>query len=182
MNFEPDKLEIRNAKPEDVLGINTVLYKAWLVTYPNEEFGITKEDIEESYKSVFTEESIKKREEGMRNIPANQKRLVAVYEGQIVGATSMVKNEEYNQLRTIYILPEFQGKGIGSKLYREAVIFCDKSKKLIVQVATYNTNAIRFYEKHGFVDTGKRFTDEQFRFKSGAIIPEMELEIQPGNF
>ena len=118
----------------------------------------------------------------MRHIPKNQKRLVAVYEDRVVGVTTMIQREEYNQLQTIYVLPEFQGKGIGKMLYAGAVRFCDTSKKLIVQVATYNNTAIAFYQKLGFVDTGKRFQDERFRFKSGAIIPEMELEIEAGKY
>jgi ribosomal protein S18 acetylase RimI-like enzyme len=44
-----------------------------------------------------------------------------------------------------------------------------------VEVATYNANAIRFYEGLGFVDTGKRMSDPKFTMKSGAIIPEMEM-------
>ncbi len=182
MNIDLNNIQVRNAVPQDVRGINNVLYQAWLVTYPNEEYGITREDIEDDYKDVFTEESIKKREENMRNIPEKQKRLVAVYEDKIVGVLTMVRNEDNNQLRTIYILPEFQGKGIGKMLYAEAIKFCDKNKKLIVQVATYNTNTIEFYEKLGFVDNGNRFTEERFRFKSGAIIPEMEMEIEAGKF
>jgi predicted GNAT family acetyltransferase len=182
MNFDISHLHIRDAEPGDVRGVNQVLYEAWLVTYPNAEIGITKEDIEHSYVDTFTEEAIRKKEERMRHIPKNQKRLVAVYENRVVGVTTMVQREEYNQLQTIYILPEFQGKGIGTMLYAEAVRFCDTNKKLIVHVATYNHTAIAFYQKRGFVDTGKRFQDEQFRFKSGAIIPEMELEIEVGRY
>ena len=182
MTVDLKNIQIRDAAPQDVRGINNVVYQAWLVTYPNEEYGITREDIEDDYKDVFTEESITKREESMRNIPENQKRLVAVYEGKIVGVSTTVRNEDNNQLRTIYILPEFQGKGIGKMLYAEAIKFCDKNKKLIVQVATYTTDAIEFYKKLGFVDKGNRFTEERFRFKSGVIIPEMELEIEAGKF
>ncbi|MFZ2522424.1 MAG: hypothetical protein WAX44_00605 [Minisyncoccia bacterium] len=29
--------------------------------------------------------------------------------------------------------------------------------------------------KLGFVDTGRRFNDERFRMRSGAILPEMEM-------
>lgn len=157
------------------MGILNVLHKAWLDTYPNAEIGVTVDDVEDSYKDSFKEESIRKMEAGLANIPKNQRRLVAVCDGVIVGVTTMVRNEENNQLRTIYILPEFQGKGIGRRLYAEAAGFCDLSKDTIVQVATYNDRAIDFYKKLGFIDTGKRFSEERFRMKSGAIIPEMEL-------
>ena len=37
---------------------------------------------------------------------------------------------------------------------------------------------IEFYEKLGFEDTGKRWTDEKFTMASGATFPEMELRIK----
>ncbi len=92
----------------------------------------------------------------------------------------MVRNEDYNQLKTIYVLPEFQGKGIGKMLYEEVVKFSDPEKDTIVHVATYSKQAIEFYKKLGFVDTGKRFSEERFKMKSGAIIPEMEMILKVG--
>ena len=60
MNINLKQVHIRNAAPEDVRGINQVLYQARLATYPNTEIGLTKEDIEYSYADTFTEETIKK--------------------------------------------------------------------------------------------------------------------------
>jgi len=57
--------------------------------------------------------------------------------------------------------------------------FFAKDKKTIVQVADYNDKAIAFYQKLGFVDTGKRFTNEKHKMPiSGNCIPEMEMEIK----
>lgn len=177
MNENSPDIQIKDALPEDAWGIRNVLYKAWLTTYPNKDLGITVEDIEDSYKDKFTEESIKNFQDKIASTPPNQKRLVAKIGDKIVGATTMVRNDNDNQLRTIYILPEFQGQGIGTRLWEEIRKFADPGKKMIVQVATYNEKAINFYKKLGFVDNGKRFVDEAFRMKSGAIIPEMEMEI-----
>jgi GNAT superfamily N-acetyltransferase len=148
-------IQIVDADPLDAEGITTVYYKTWLATYPNKEIGITREDIEESYKDSFTEES-----------------------DRVVGVARMIRNENNNQLQTIYVLPEFQGKGIGKMLWAEAKSFCDPAKDIIVQVATYNQNAIEFYKKLGFVDTGKRWSDDKWKMKSGATIPEMELVLK----
>lgn len=175
-----EKIKIEKAIPEDALGITTVLYKTWLDTYPNEEIGITREDVEESYKESFTDEKIKSQQQNIANAPQNQLRLVAKIGDQVVGVSTMIRNENNNQLRTIYVLTEFQGKGIGNMLWREAKKFCDPAKDTIVQVATYNKKAISFYEKLGFVDTGKRWSDPKWKMKSGATIPEMELVIKAG--
>ena len=45
-------------------------------------------------------------------------------------------------------------------------------------MATYNQKAIDFYKKLGFEETGKNFSQERFRMKSGSIIPETELCIE----
>ncbi|HEY1037018.1 MAG TPA: GNAT family N-acetyltransferase [Candidatus Paceibacterota bacterium] len=168
-------VRITDAQPEDAFGITDVLYKAWLATYPNQKLGITVEDIEESYKEHFTPENILRSQERLRNIPANQKRVVAKDGDLIVGAAALVINENNNQLRTIYVLPEYHGKGIGTALWNAVKDFSDPGKDTIVQLADYNEQAIKFYEKMGFVDTGKRFFDDAFVFKSGARMPEMEM-------
>ena len=171
-------IKILDAVPEDALGMTTVFYKAWLKAYPNEEAGVTMDDIEDSYKDSFTEEGIGKMQEKLKQPRIKEKRLVAKEGDLIVGTATMVRNEENNQLRTIYVLPEYQGKGIGKMLWEEARKFCDPEKDTIVQVVTYNEQAINFYMKLGFVDTGKRFTEERFKMKSGAILPEMEMVLR----
>ena len=84
-NIEKEKMRITSAIPEDAEGITNVLYKAWLATYPNEELGITRGDIEESYKDAFTVEKIKAQQEAIKNTPDNQKRIVARYGDLVVG-------------------------------------------------------------------------------------------------
>lgn len=170
-----DNLHIIEAKPEDALGITNVFYKTWLATYPNEEHGVTVEDIEDSYKDEFSEEKIENLKKLIQNVPENKKRFVAKVGDEIVGACTAIKEEDYNHLRTLYVLPEYQGKGIGTKLWYEAEKFFDPNKNTIVQVAEYTKPAIEFYKKLGFVDTGKRIQNESERLKSGTIITDMEM-------
>ena len=63
-------------------------------------------------------------------------------------------------------------------LWASAQKHFDADKDTIVQVVTYNANAIGFYKKLGFQETGKKIMDERFRMKSGAITPETELVIK----
>ncbi len=171
------KLDI--AKPEDAKGIINVLHKTWLATYPNKELGITTEDIEESYKDSYTEENLSQLRNKIKNSPINEKRIVVKKGGEIVAVATAVKEEDKNELRTIYVLPEFQGMGIGKMLWLEMKNFCDPSKDIVVHVATYSQNTIEFYKKLGFVDTGKRFGDTSWRAKKmGVSIPEMEMVIK----
>lgn len=168
-------IEITQPTPDDAKGIITVLYKTWLATYPNDVIGITMDDIEDSYKDAFSDERIQRGAESIKNIPLNQKRLIAKDGDTVVGMATMVRNELNNQLRTMYVLPEYQGRGLGTKLWQNVKEFIDPTKDTIVHVADYNLQAINFYKKIGFIDTGKRFSDERFKMKNGVCIPEMEM-------
>src|SRR3989344_3200491 len=170
-----EEVKILDAVPDDALGITNVFYKAWLATYPNKEKGVTVEDIEDSYKDEFSEEKIENLKELIRNLPENKKRLVAKIGDLVVGACTVIRNEDYNHLRTLYVLPEFQNKGIGTKLWNKANEFFDPKKDTFVQVADYTENAINFYKKLGFIDTGKRTAQESDKLKSGAVIIDMEM-------
>lgn len=171
-------IKITDATAQDVEGIQTVFDETWLATYPNEEEGITREDILDKRQDSFNPGRLQKKREHFANLPQNQKFVVAKDGDSVVGLCSILQEIEYNKFSAIYILPEYQGRGIGTKLWEAVVPFLDTAKDTIVQVATYNKNAIAFYEKLGFIDTGKRFSDEKFRMKSGALIPEMELVLK----
>jgi ribosomal protein S18 acetylase RimI-like enzyme len=169
------EVKIFEAGPEDAFGITNVLYKTWLSTYPNQKIGLTVDDIEDSYKDEFTIEKINNLKEVIKNSPKNKKRFVAKIKDQIVGTCTAVIGEDSNNLRTLYVLPEFQGLGIGKMLWKKADDFFDPKKDTFVQVADYTENAINFYKKLGFVETGKRIENESQKFKSGAVISEIEM-------
>lgn len=171
-------IRIGVALPKDAYAIQEVFYKTWLTTYPNNDAGVTVDDIEDQYKDAFTEERLQKIQEDLLNPKKEKTLLVARCEGKVVGVCRIIRRSDKNQLHAIYVLPEYQGKGIGKLLWTEAQNYFDQDKDIVVEVATYNTNAIAFYKKLGFMDTGRRFSDEKFRMKSGALIPEMELEIK----
>jgi ribosomal protein S18 acetylase RimI-like enzyme len=102
--------------------------------------------------------------------------MVAKDGARVVGVCLFVERETCNQLQSIYVLPEYQGKGIGALFWKKCLAFLDPAKETIVQVATYNKKAIDFYSRLGFIDTGKRFTEERHRMPiSKALIPEMEM-------
>lgn len=182
MNIESKEnspeIKILPATPEDARGVAELFYKTWLATYPNEKAGITVDDVEDRFKNAFTEESLAKRAERMSQLKENETFFLAKEGDKVVGACNVVRHPDKNQLQAIYVIPEYQGKGVGKLLWEQAQKYFEADKDTIVQVATYNTNAIEFYKKLGFEETGKEFSDEKFRMKSGAIIPETEMVIK----
>jgi ribosomal protein S18 acetylase RimI-like enzyme len=169
-------VEITTAALEDVVGIQDVLYRTWLATYPSEMFGINVDDIEEMYKDRNSEETLAKRREQVSR--PQETTLVAKEKDKVVGLCRIIKRKDKSVMEAIYILPEYQRLGIGSSVWREAQKLLDPKKDVVVQVATYNTDAIEFYKRRGFRDTGKRWAEEKFRLKSGAVIPAMEMIIK----
>ncbi len=167
--------QIRKITPDDILALHKIYFLAWLDTYPNDEFHITKEDIIYKYEQRLTPEKIQEGKEKILRTTENELKLLLEYKGEIVALCNVVKEQEYNQLQAIYVLPEYQGLGLGPALWFEAKKFLDANKNTIVHVASYNNRAIRFYEKLGFISTDKVFSDEKFKMRNGAIIPELEM-------
>ncbi len=71
-------------------------------------------------------------------------------------AQTDIKSEESIELERIYVLKEFQGNQIGKEMLQEAEkIGVQKNKEFLwLGVWQKNINAIRFYEKYGFVKFG----------------------------
>lgn len=166
--------------PDDISQIEEVFFRTWMASCPNDQIGITKEDIEEYFKDRGNPDQLAARVAHLSALPPNELFLVAKKSDQIIGVCRVIIRERVNQLQSIYVLPEYQGQGVGSVLWSNAYKFLDSAKETIVQVATYNEQAIAFYRSLGFVDTGRRFTEERHRMpKSGVFIPEMELKLTP---
>ncbi|MEI6480576.1 MAG: GNAT family N-acetyltransferase, partial [bacterium] len=143
--------------------------------YPNEEYGITREDIEDMFSKNDNPETLERVKERIKNLGEHTRILVVEIDRKIVGTSRILREESRGKFQTCYVLPEYQGKGIGSMFWNNALKWFDVEKDIFLEVAVYNKNAIYFYEKLGFVDTGKRISDERFKLKSGVVIPEIEM-------
>lgn len=165
-------IEVRDATVEDVEQIRHVLKTTWLATYPNEELGITKEDIEQRFNDSTPEarERLTKWKQNINTKP-DQHEWVVKSGDQVIGWCLARKGGE-NHIQTLYVLPEFQGKGVGGRLLTAALDWIGKGKGVSLNVASYNQKAIDFYKRYGFVDMGKAAQTDLQPFPSGAVIPE----------
>jgi ribosomal protein S18 acetylase RimI-like enzyme len=168
------EIEISLVTPEDYAGAMDVIYQAQLANYPNEELGITKEDIEANFSVQLTEEKIQEGEERWRCLPENpnERYFIAKQNGKVIGRCIVERRDDVNQLNDIYIHPDAQGKGLGKKFWQEALTFFDPTKDTVVMVLPYNEQAKGFYTNLGFVETGRKAHEgEGAKMKSGAIMP-----------
>lgn len=88
--------------------------------------------------------------------------LVAEVDDKIIGFLSAERGS-YNRIKhTAYIvvgiLPEYQGKGVGTNFFKKLKEWSMQSKltRLELTVMTHNEEAICLYEKNGFVIEGLR--------------------------
>lgn len=173
-------IQIRVSTSDDVYQIREVQKNTWIDTYPNEENGISKKDVEEVFQIDITPTGQMKMEERKKRYQnPNLRTWVATDDDQIVGFCSAGKESDKNRIHAIYLLPSYQGKGIGRLLLESAFAWLGKEKDIYVNVVQYNDKAIGFYKKMGFLETGKTgIFDTVSILPSGKDLPEMELIIK----
>lgn len=84
--------------------------------------------------------------------------LVARVNEKAVGYIGMWKVLNEGHITNVAVHPEFRHQGIGDQLVSELLSLCEKENIDLVtlEVRKSNQNAIRLYEKHGFVAEGIR--------------------------
>ncbi|MSU75099.1 MAG: N-acetyltransferase, partial [Candidatus Magasanikbacteria bacterium] len=93
---------------------------------------------------------------------------------KVVGFCVARKAKLCNILGAIYVLPRYQGKGIGQKLAGVAFEWLGK-KDIVVDVVKYNATAIVFYKKLGFKKIGATPKKDLYKLPSGKMLPEVRM-------
>lgn len=80
---------------------------------------------------------------------------VAEVDGLIVGAVGV---NPAGVIWMLYVLPGYQGYGVGSALYDDAIGTLKEagSRKAMLEVLAANENAVAFYRARGWVPEGRR--------------------------
>lgn len=136
------KFQIREMKAEDIKNVQQVAKTSWNDTYD----GIIPAHVQESFlNSAYSDEMMKRRLEV-------SSLYVAEADGQIVGFAnfSTVKEEGEVELGAIYLLPEFQGEGVGTALLNEGINNAQKASKVFINVEKENGRGVYFYKAKGF--------------------------------
>lgn len=132
----------RQATPEDVQGIQHVLSTTWEVTYT-----YLKPETIAQVKSTWhsTEFLAKQIKNTAFYFP------IALEKDRVVGiATSGMRVEGVIDLFRFYVLPEYQGRGIGTQLLKMVEQHYPKATKIQVYVDVLNDSGLKYYEGRGF--------------------------------
>jgi GNAT superfamily N-acetyltransferase len=139
---------IRPATPEDATEIARVNHETWIATYK----GILSD---EAIKAHSLEEQVALWQHQLGVFSPSERRFVAEIDGMIVGYSGGGRNPETGspfecELFGIYVLGDYQGRGIGHSLIRElaAWLIIKGHTSMLVWILSENPYR-RFYEKLG---------------------------------
>jgi ribosomal protein S18 acetylase RimI-like enzyme len=155
---------IRPWRMEDLLAVRWILWESWMAAY---SAFVPEEDLRAYHEATYPIESL---------IHLYGSAVVHGFIGEADGEaagfarTQFHKSENRFYLASLYLLPDFQRKGIGGRLLRaaEEKAMVNNLWELWVGVMVQNEPARRWYEKRGFRFVRK----EPFRM-GGTTVPHL---------
>mgnify|MGYP000418633101 CR=1 FL=1 len=138
---------IRAAREADLPAIRQLLVDTWHATYDT-IYGLDRvTEITDEWHSLEALKARLARQEAVF--------LVAEEGGRIAGmAFAAQMSSAEGRLHQLYVLPDFHGRGLGSRLLAAVENGLGDINALSLEVEEANTSARRFYERHGFVQHG----------------------------
>ncbi|MFB9951801.1 GNAT family N-acetyltransferase [Rhizobium puerariae] len=153
----PEGVVIRSAAPGDAEAL------AALANMPGYRYGTLR----------LPFQSIEETRKGLETIAPGARRLVAEFDGRIVGDIflgPMLGRRRHAASVGMGVHDDFTGRGIGSALMAAILDIADNwlnLRRVELTVFTDNANAIRLYERSGFVKEGHF---RKFAFRDGAYV------------
>ncbi|GGF36323.1 N-acetyltransferase [Aliidongia dinghuensis] len=89
-------------------------------------------------------------------------RLILVGDA-LAGCVALKPQGDALELDQFYVDPHFQGAGLGSAVLRRLLEEADAAGKPVVLTVLRESDAVRFYERHGFAETGAEDWDLFYR-------------------
>lgn len=139
-------MDIRHMEPRDADEVSRLYVKSWQAGY--------KELLPQYYLDLLSPDRWKDKFAGL---PGS----FVLTEGGIIAGHSCARPAEdermpgWGEVHTLYVLPEFWGKGFGTALLDNLVKWLEKQgfERIYLWALDTNTRARRLYEKYGFTAT-----------------------------
>ncbi|MBA8878262.1 GNAT family N-acetyltransferase [Phyllobacterium myrsinacearum] len=96
-------------------------------------------------------------------------RLIMAPQGSLAGCVAMGPVDAHLLLEHFYIAPEQQGKGLGSAVLHQLLGEADTARLPIRLSVLQQSDAGRFYARHGFVQTAEDEWDVYYERLPGAL-------------
>lgn len=163
----PGRVEIRDAQPDDLHTLQRVAQTTWDHTY--------RDSIPEHVQAGFLNQAYSA--DSLRLRMGSNVFLVALQDSNIVGfADFRLLSQTEVELAAIYVLPEMQAQGTGSRLLAAGIARFPARTRFVLRVERDNVCALSFYEARGFRSSGE-FKEELF----GHEFHDVEMVLDPGS-
>lgn len=149
-------IEFKKAIIENIPDIQLIAHNTWPNTFgkvmPSDQIGYM---LKTRYDSNVLKEEMKKK---------NHYFVLIYFDNNIIGFASYelnYQNTKHLMIHKAYLLPISQGKGIGRSLFDhlENIGLKNEQTQICLMVFYKNEQAIRFYKKNGYENTGIEETD-----------------------
>lgn len=156
--YEQIGVRIEEAVPQDIPGILGVHATAFIEAYHTEDIPVipresplfmSRATLEHFvYKTDFLERNAARWEERIASQDTQHTVLVGRHNQQVVGFSSTALEQREGRIGALYILPEYQRRGLGSALLKD--FLTNTTAQDVSLDVTINIAAIPFYEHLGF--------------------------------
>lgn len=140
---------VRTAGERDLEAIRALLVETWHATYDGIYGAAKVTEITDDWHSIA---SLRRR------LSRPNSEFLVADDGKRIGGMSFAEADEAGgtvTLKQLYVLPAFQGRGIGSMLLDEVIESFSEAKLMRLEVEEANAKAIAFYVAQGFARTGR---------------------------
>ena len=143
-------MEVRDIKQSDIGAVRDVARETWSHTYRE----VIPESVQKEFLDrAYSDASLSRRmEAGVFLVAAVDTDVDAKVLG-FANLNRISRSEVF--LGAIYVLPEAQGLGIGSRLLEAGIGRFQAAERFVLRVERNNSKARRFYEARGFRATGE---------------------------
>lgn len=164
-------------KESDVAVVGNLARRIWNAHYPSI---ISQAQIDFMVDDRYSPESLQEQ------LAHGQRFLLAEQEGEILGFLSFsslrhilnttLRGDDYGEgsffLHKFYLAPECHGKGLGSDMLKNLIHKMPEIRLLRLQVNRNNSQAWKFYQKHGF----EIVAEEDFDIGEGFLMEDFVME------
>ena len=124
-------------------------------------FSVKKAAFQEYVEKVWGWDDSYQRELHNRRFNAQELRVIRLRDAD-VGFLAMSRTSNVVKVNQLFILPEYQGRGVGSACMKRIVDDASlKRKSVALQVLKVNPRGLRFYQRLGFTIVGDSATHYQ---------------------
>lgn len=147
------KFHIRETEKSDMVAYLKVCQKSAQQAYASKELGISKKLF--SLDNFMQKEAYEYWQHNFTQSTHN-KSYVAIMDENVVGGISAHKHPDFFELNGYYVLPQYQGKGIGSALWASIQPWMS-THAIELEVFSQVSKTIALYESMGFKYMGHEY-------------------------